>query len=116
MAQLRDFAHNKTWSKLYVYGTQPQKQDQELGRWNYDTGAHTPIFIDSNNEYSVQMKRNASVSDPYRVSLMGNAPPREQASFRQCVRNTKAPFICYNDMFGPATGSTPTYVLMNQLP
>lgn len=114
MTHVRDYLSNPHWRKLYILGSQPQ--NPELGRWNYDTGAHTPLFIDANSQYVVQMRRSSSIENPYHVSLTNrNSNPIVQDSFRQCSRETKAPYQCYNSLINQQRGTTPTNVLMGQL-
>ena len=114
MSHTRDYLSNPHWRKLYEIGS--RSQNPELGRWNYDTGAHTPLFIDANQDYVVQMRRSSSVENPYHVSLTSrDACPVVQQSFRACTRETKAPYQCFNSMIHIQRGTTPNNVLMGEL-
>lgn len=98
---MQDFMGNRHWRNMYIWAIEdPQKNTYD--KYKYDDGGFTPINIDANDTYAVQMKR-AGATHIYNMSVIGNQdyPPQKQIDLQDCVEIIQSPYSCANAILNP---------------
>lgn len=116
MSRVRDFMYNPQWRATYKFGLD-EPNNSYYGHWNYDDGGFLPIFIDSNNEYSIRMNRHCSGVCPYDTGIV---TPDQQTvhnrwALENCADKTAAPVQCARAVLHPRAQTYPQFTTMSQL-
>jgi hypothetical protein len=99
MSRVQDYLHMPNYRNAYVQGM-TNNQQQNFGQWNYDDGSHTPLYISSTADASIQLRRANDVN-PYSVSLNPQFGPHMNRKFQNCVERTNNPGHCIKQTTGP---------------
>ena len=101
MSTVRDFMGNPWWASTYNRYNFQDPSNENYGHFA-TSGRHTPLTIDSNPYYTIQLDRHGHGADAYNIGAVNSYVKRSGDNIRidVCSDVTGAPNICARKYLG----------------
>jgi hypothetical protein len=98
MSVIRDSLEDPWYRAMYVRYSQPNNPDNRNYQKGGYNGIESPIFIDANQDYAIELSRHDSIC-PYKIGNAGDTDPRAERfntrSAQNCCKYSGgAPYQC----------------------